>query len=185
MNGGDFSNNARVTPITIENGWSFAMSGGAITGNYNIRTDASVVFVTGAGSAFTMSGSAVISNNNNYSDNTGGGGGGVRVSYGASFTMSGGTIKGNYTRGTNPSEPSYGGGVFIASGGIFTKTGGIIYGLDEGSPDWNRVENNPSPPNLYAAQGYAVYCEDGPKYRDNTAAGAMNSAVTGSPGGWE
>ena len=49
-------------------------------------------------------------------------GGAVYVNNGGSFTISGGTIQGNYGR-------DFGGGVYINNGGSFNRTGGTIYGV--------------------------------------------------------
>ena len=62
--------------------------------------------------------------------NNNGNGGGVAVNNNGTFTMNGGTIKGNTAAGgtATPSTGGYGGGVYVAAGGKFTMNGGTIGG---------------------------------------------------------
>jgi hypothetical protein len=176
MTGGEISNIARHSAVYMTGNTSiFNMSGGIITGCRG--TNGSYAGgVTIRGGTFTMSGSAEISGN--YSVTTSGYGGGGVIVNGGTFIMQGGTIRNNYTN-------MNGGGVFVRSGATFTKTGGIIYGMDAGAPDWNRITNNPTPPNAYAGQGYAVYVA-GPtvRVRDNTADPSVG-LDSGTADNWE
>jgi hypothetical protein len=86
--------------------------------------------------------------------------------------MSDGTISGNTAR--------YGGGLFILSGTFTKQQGGIIYGSDAD----NTLQNDATYGGSY---GDAVYVGSGPKKRNSTAGEGvtMNSAQSGSKGGWE
>jgi hypothetical protein len=161
---------------------SVTMTGGLIANN-NAAGNLShaPVFISGAGSTFTMSGGEI-------SGNRGPSAGAVSVyTGGARFYMRGGVIRNNYA--TNSATDNTGGGVSVRSAGIFEKTGGIIYGLDaQGSGNWNRINANPSPPDLHAGNGYAVFVEGTPpKFRDNTSNVGDNkdASKAGSAGGWE
>jgi hypothetical protein len=91
--------------VSVGNGGTFTMQGGAVTG----ITNGGGVNVHN-GSTFTMSGGAIRGN----------GGGGVSVGNGGTFTMSGGAITGN----TN----DHGGGVRIDERSVFTMIDGAITG---------------------------------------------------------
>jgi hypothetical protein len=183
MNGGTIADVLRSSAVWVQSGGSFVMDGGSITKNRCTNAGSmSVIFIEGAGSSFTMSGGEISDNYTSMNSVTYGGA--IRVNSGARFDMTGGVIKNCYV---NPATQC-GGAVYIASGGAFTKSGGIIYGVDaQSTGDWNRIRNNPNPFDAYLGQGYAVYCVDGAKFRDNTsyAVDAMNSAIAGSGGGWE
>ena len=182
MTGGRISEHIRNGPVRIQNGGSFDMSGGIITGNRQSQTTQSIpssmVTVVGAGSSFTMSGNAEISSNRGMTR-----GGAVWVTSGGTFSMISGTIRDNRTD-YEGNYPAYGGGVYVANGGIFNKTGGIIYGREVGAPNWNRL--GPTHGN-WPGQGAAVYCESGSKFRDITsnATHIMDSSIAGPAGGWE
>ena len=164
-------NGNRGAAIWVQNGGSLDMQGGKISG---CEADyGAAISVEGAGSAFTMSGGEI-------SDNTAstGYGGAVNVEYGSAFTMSGGKISGN-TASAN------GGGVHVESGsvygsGTFTKqSDGIIYGSDAESGLRNTADT-----------GQAAYVNvesSSAKKRDSTAGVGvtLDSAVSGSAGGWE
>jgi hypothetical protein len=108
--------------------------------------------------------------------------------------MNGGTISGNTASAAlDPFLPpgyssssfsygAYGGGVYVGDGGRFTKqSGGTIYGSDAGDTLKNAVTST----STYGG-GHAVYVESGRKR--NTTAGVgvtLNSAKSGSEGGWE
>jgi len=175
MKGGTISNSQRQGPIHIQSGGTFTMDGGRITGNNaNNNTLGSIVRLEGTNTIFVMNDGEIDSNQGPST------GGAVRVSSGARFNMLGGTIRNNVAG-------NFGGGVYVVEGGTFIKTAGIIYGLDDGTPNWNRITNAPSPANRYEGQGYAVYCEDGHKVRDDTSESllGMNSNIAGVPGGWK
>jgi hypothetical protein len=197
------SNNA-ASLVTVESGGTLVMENGSkITGN-STSGEGGGVFSYGAivmnggiisnntsgsygggivsSGSFTMNGGTI---SGNVMTSSSAGGGGV-VTVGGSFIMTGGTISGN----TAP----WGSGALIWSGnnvdilGTFLKTGGVIYGSDASE-------------DLRNAPGYAVAVE-GAAYNDsgnlvsnpiaakkrNTTAGAgvtLNSAISGSAGGWE
>jgi hypothetical protein len=142
---------------------TFVMSGGVIHGNTSkdgggIRSQ----------STFTMSGGTI-------SGNTGVWGGGVGTD--GTFAMSGGTISGN--------TGLRGGGVDVYPSGTFTKqSGGVIYGANPSSS----LKNTATEGDGY---GHAVYVDNSSittsKKRNTTAGTAvrLNSAVSGSAGGWE
>jgi hypothetical protein len=89
----------------------------------------------------------------------------------AVFTMNGGTISGN-TAVDSGGSASGGGGVYFGKFGdgssiAFTKEpGGLIYGKNEDEKS-NLVKDGSGAP--LDGQGHAVYFEDGPRIRDNTA----------------
>jgi hypothetical protein len=84
--------------VHVENGGTFSMSSGVITGN-TVRT---------------------ATNGSQY-------GAGVYVAGGGTFTMSGGEIWDNTASDDDPSLPvAGGGGVYVNGGGIFTMSGGTI-----------------------------------------------------------
>jgi len=115
------------------------------------------------------------------------------------LVMTGGIISGNTcTSTTNPNtffftelDGAYGGGIYNY-GNFFTKTGGIIYGNDvsgndsDGIPLKNSAQNDSDG----LGGGHAVFSGySGGTYarRNNTSweAGAMDSGISGSAGGWE
>jgi uncharacterized repeat protein (TIGR02543 family) len=180
MNGGDISNNSIYSyygggGVHIDSNGTFTMSGGKIKNNsaYNYSSSNSTNGggVSVWGGVFTMNGGEVSDNSAyNYDSNPSSYGGGVDV-YGGMFTMSGGTISGN--------TASYGGGVYV-SGSFIKQSNGIIYGSNASSGLKNTAsygDNN----------GHAVYVSGSVKKRNTTAGSdvTMNSAVSGSAGGWE
>jgi len=180
MSGGEISKIGRQSGVIVDSGGKFNMSGGIIkecAGNNGSYAGG----VTVCSGNFTMSGNAEISGNYAGSSSSYGGGG-IRVQNAGIFSMTGGVIKNNWTT----SDSKFGGGVLVENGGTFTKTGGIIYGMNATTTVWNRITENPSPTNSYAGQGYAVYCQNGHKVRDNTAdtTDSMDSTTTGTSGGW-
>jgi hypothetical protein len=98
-------------------------------------------------------------------------GGGVCVVSGT-FTMSGGEISGN-------TASSYGGGVCVVSCTFTKQLGAVIYGSDASSGLKNTAGGS--------SYGHAVYVSSGAKKRNATAGTGvtLNSAVSGSAGGWE
>jgi hypothetical protein len=170
MTGGTIRNIGNRGPITIQSAGSFNMSGGFIINNNNHNsTTASVIFVTGANSSFTMSGGEISDNASQLGP--GHGGGAVRINNGASFTMTAGVIRDNHVI---LASCLGGGGVYVANSGIFKKTGGIIYGNEpaaELSGDWNRItaDGRDGGTTLITGKGAAVYCQYGPKFRDTTS----------------
>jgi uncharacterized repeat protein (TIGR02543 family) len=111
-------------------GGSFAMSGGAISGNSiadtgsaNITRYGGGVYFNSTGGSFTMSSGDITDNETlgSGSYGTGSGGGVYFTSTGGSFTMSGGAVISKNTAGS-------GGGVVVASTGKFTMDGGTIGG---------------------------------------------------------
>jgi hypothetical protein len=122
-----------------------------------------------SGGTLAMETGSKITGNRNYSSSSNGGG----VSVSGTFTMSGGAISGNRAS-------SYGGGAYVSSGGTFTKqSGGVIYGSDVDTALKNIATND---------NGNAVYVASSPAKQRNTTAGegvALDSATSGSAGGWE
>ena len=162
--GGTFiMNNGSSVTGAVGNGVSsigtFNMLGGTISNNNVVgEGNDGGRGVNINGGTFTMSGGAISDNSAFY------GGGGVQVSNG-SFIMTGGTISGNYVheRGNGA-----GGGVLVR-GGSFTKTGGTIDDTND------------------AAHGKVAYVNNGSKTRNTTAGPGdnLNSAMSGTSGGWE
>ncbi len=106
------------------NGGTFTMKGGAISNNTNTTTGnygGAGVYIAGSSGVFNMEGGTISENTSpKY-------GGGVFLTA-ATFNMSGGTISGNSnTSGT------YGGGVYIAGSSIFNMSGGTITGNSAGT----------------------------------------------------
>lgn len=100
----------------------FEMIDGIITGNTSTYNGGGVFSTTN----FKMSGGTISNNSSNKKLESGyaNGGGGVCVSYGGTFTMTGGEICSNKTETIGHERGAWGGGVF--SGGTFTMTGGTI-----------------------------------------------------------
>jgi uncharacterized repeat protein (TIGR02543 family) len=185
MDGGTISNNV-ITEVggggagvylwpSVSSLSVFNMNGGIITNNTAEGRGAGVLVQAGE---FTMSGGEISGNTSgNTSSSSYSYGGGVYVEsfsgQGGSFTMSGGTISGN--------TASYGGGVYVSSGTFTKQSGGVIYGSNAG----NTLENTATSGDSY---GHAVYVSSSPAKKRNTTAGtgvALDSAVSGSAGGWE
>jgi hypothetical protein len=169
MSGGEISGNSAASTgqsygggVYVYSG-TFNMNGGEISDN-NAASGGGGVFVV-SGGTFNMSGGEISGNKATSSSSAGGG-----VYVDGTFTMSGGTISGN--------TAYRGGGVFVY--GTFTKqSGGTIYGSAESDSLKNTAQNDNS--------GHAVYVSSGSKKRNSTAeAGVtMDSATSGSAGGWE
>ena len=158
MSGGTISGNASSTSggggVHIADGGKFIMTGGTIGGateeDANTSQYGNGVRVTGSGSQFLMSGSAVISGNKGAQS-----GGGVHIGNGGSFDLSGNAVisgnratygagvrgEGPFTMsmsggtigGTTPAEANIasgsGGGVYVSgSGAEFKMSGGNITG---------------------------------------------------------
>jgi len=165
MNNGSSVKGANDSGVVVEG--TFTMNGGTINGNkygidpYSRTTNGGGVYVRSG--IFTMGGGTI---NSNIADEYGGG----VVIWGGTFTMSGGSISGN-------TASRSGGGVAVFANapynnGTFTKAGGTI-------DDTN-----------YASTGKVVYVVTGGdvnNMRETTAGPSdnLNSAVTGSAGGWE
>jgi uncharacterized repeat protein (TIGR02543 family) len=188
MSGGEISGNSSASGGGVyvsNNGGTFTMSDGEISGKSSYYNGGGV-YVGGSGT-FAMSAGEISGNSSNS------GGGGAYVS--GTFTMSGGVISGNkvpyyssgggvHVSGTftmsggviSDNSASSGGGVYVP--GTFTKqSGGVIYGSNASSGLKNTSSVN---------NGHAVYVSSG-KIR-NTTAGVgvtLDSAVSGSTGGWE
>jgi hypothetical protein len=179
MSGGTINGNTSSSTSSFSEGGgvyvrgsTFTMSGGIISGNTSSSTssfsEGGGVYVRG--STFTMSGGEISGNtatsNSSFSD-----GGGVH-SEGA-FTMSGGTISGNTATAT---ASSYGGGVYIGDSGTFTKAANTGCRI---------ISNILSPASTNHGNQVDVY--PGNKYRNADAGDtvALNSATSGSEGGWE
>jgi uncharacterized repeat protein (TIGR02543 family) len=151
--------------VFIATNGTFTLSGGTISGNSASSSSGhgGGVFANGM---FTMSGGEISGNTGSSS------GGGVDVS-GGTFIMSDGTISGN--TGSN------GGGVYVNSGSFIKQSNGIIYGSNASSG----LKNTANGDNY----GHAVYVYDSSSSKKrNTTAGTgvtLNSATTGSAGGWE
>jgi hypothetical protein len=87
--------------------------------------------------------------------------------------MNGGTISGN--------SAIYGGGVYVYSGTFTKQSGGTIYGSNAGSTLKNTATYGDG-------FGHAVFVPGSPGKKRDTTAGtgvALNSAASGSAGGWE
>jgi hypothetical protein len=106
--------------VYANNNGAFDMTGGTITGNTS-NYGGGGVYIDNYGT-FTMSGSADISGNT--IDN--GNGGGVYVWGEGTFTMEGGTISGNTANKESPDVSGNGGGGVYVRNGTFTMTGGTI-----------------------------------------------------------
>jgi hypothetical protein len=177
--------------IRVNAGGTFYMYGGAIHDNSVTTTgNGGGVYTQDRGAVIVLDGGTISANTGDFgggialsgyselrmlsgeiSGNVAGGfsadgsrGGGVYVggSALASFTMSGGVIKGNSASVVKEGKGGLGGGVYVGDGKVFTKTGGIIYGVDEGANS-----------NMSAVNGQAVYHKlSGTdfKLRNNTAA---------------
>jgi hypothetical protein len=201
MNGGTISNNSSNSGggVYFNSGSVFTMTGGTIGGN-SAPFHGGGVYASGS---FEMSGGTIGGNSAGYY------GGGVYVS--GSFEMSGGTIGGNSagyygggvflsgigvftmnggTIGSNIANNS-GGGVYVGDSGSFKKepetaggASGVIYGSGEGGNS-NLVKDGSGSP--VDDKGHAVYVNNGPKKRDNTAGPGvtLDSTVSGPSGGWE
>jgi uncharacterized repeat protein (TIGR02543 family) len=161
---------------------AFTMNGGIITNNTAEGRGAGIL---ANGSNFTMTGGTISNNTARY-------GGGIytdnhtvypyagapsTVTTEGIFTMSGGTISGN-------TASYYGGGVYVGGGSTFIKqSGGTIYGSNASGTLKNTAASGDS-------SGHAVYMyiDSSPAKIRNTTAGSgvtLNSAVSGSAGGWE
>jgi uncharacterized repeat protein (TIGR02543 family) len=164
-------NNNNYVLVRVNDGGTLIMNSGTkITGN-----NGAGVYVRGG--AFNMSGGEISGNH----------GGGVDVS--GTFNMSGGTISGNTTIVDTTYYDGGGGGVYVRGGGAFNKTGGTITGYASDTVNGNVVKDSSGV--VLNNQGHAVYVyvsETAPAKRRETTAGPgvnLNSAVTGSQGGWE
>ena len=120
--------------VKVENGGTFNMYGGTITGN--TASHGGGVYVDGTGSTFTMNGGTISGNEATGSSGTSGG---VYVSNNGTFTMNGGTISGNTAgstdggvgvyRGTGPAKFEMNGGEI--TGNTAATNGGVgVYGRD-------------------------------------------------------
>jgi hypothetical protein len=192
---------------------AFTMSNGTISGNSVKSCSGGGVFIT-AGGSFTMSGGTISGNSANLAGHGGGVavGGGYTGTH--TFIMSNGVISGNTARygggvyvehsgssaltrsgGTNSgNSANSGGGVHVATfhgggmdrSGTFTKQGGgIIYGFNETDRNLRNTAINGDGYGHAVAVGDFVYGLS--KKRNSTAGTAvgLNSAISGSMGGWE
>ncbi|MDR1025664.1 MAG: InlB B-repeat-containing protein [Treponema sp.] len=178
MRGGTISGNTTTAAygggVFVSSGGTFTMSGGTINGNTAAFYGGGVYVRNGT---FTMRG-GTISGNTAAAASQSAYGGGVYVESRGTFTMRGGTISGNTV--SSPYYAAYGGGVYVSREGTFTKqSGGVIYGSNESN---STLKNT-------ATYGHAVYVSGSPanKIRNTTADAntTLNSAVSGSAGGWE
>jgi hypothetical protein len=197
--------------VYVGSSGTFTMSGGEISGNTASASHYYAdVYAYGGGvyvasGNFTMSGGKISGNtasasaSSYYSSSYGYSsydvyayGGGVHMASG-NFTMSGGEISGNTASASSSSSSvyvyAYGGGVYVASYGTFSKTsaGGTIYGSNATDTTLrNSVSRTGGSSYHSGANGHAVYAGTN-KVRNNTAGAdvALNSAVSGSSGGWE
>jgi hypothetical protein len=120
------SGNAGSGGVRVEDGGTFTMQGGEISGNSaSGEQNGSGGGVDVNKAAFTLSG-GTISGNTAEGKQDAAGGGGVRVGgENTTFTMTGGTISGNTASGK---EWSGGGGVKMEEGTTFNMSGGTISG---------------------------------------------------------
>jgi len=116
--------------VFVNNGGTFNMEGGTISGNAASSTSSfsggGGVYVSGG--SFTMKGGTISGNtasSTSPSSYHSGSGGGVYI-YGGTFIMDDGTISGNTA--SSSVGLSGGGGVFLESSGAFTMKGGTING---------------------------------------------------------
>jgi fibronectin type 3 domain-containing protein len=180
LNGGTISNNTAASSgggvfVDGEYSGSLTLSGATISGN----TVTGSGYVGGgvgiySGATFTMT-SGTISGNRATS---GGGVGGTDNTDGGRFIMSGGTISGNSATGASSYNGS-GGGVYLQNKYTFTKSGGTIYGSNASTLSNTAVDGGAA---VY------IYISSSTQRRRNTTAGpsvSLDSAKTGSAGGWE
>jgi hypothetical protein len=153
--------------INVNSGGTLVMNTGSkISGNTS-SYGGGVYVGSDNNTIFTMDGGAISGNSATSR------GGGVFADNNRTFTMNGGVISGN--SGTR------GGGVYIDTNGVFVKqSNSIIYGSNAGSSQKNTATAGD-------AYGHAVYVNSGSKKRNATAGAEirLNSAVSGSAGGWE
>jgi TolB-like protein len=163
MQGGTISGNTSSNfggGVLVSYRGTFTMEDGAINGN--TAQEGGGVFL---GGTFTMQGGTISGNTATRS------GGGVYFS-GETFTMQGGAISGNTASGRyisgDGSHLYGGGGVYLLGGGMtFTKTGGTISGSDA-----TLGERNTS-----SGQGHAIYWAS--RWRNATAGPNDNTAGYG------
>jgi hypothetical protein len=196
MNGGEISSNT-LTPyshrtsggggVLVDLGGIFIMTNGKITNNtascHSESLSGGGVLVRQYGN-FTMK-NGEISNNTCFStkpyDGTYSsyGGGGIAIYESGAFVMEDGVISGN-TAEANAHPSAVAGSAVFSWGSVFKKTGGIIYGTDAGESLKNKIS---------AGQGHVVQMQMDPNIfkRDTTAGATVNldSAISGSAGGWE
>jgi uncharacterized repeat protein (TIGR02543 family) len=191
MNGGEISGNSAAFSsrsggtsgggVYVYSSGTFTMNGGEIGGNSAASGGGVHVYGT-----FTMSGGEISGNSAAYASDyantySSAYGGGVFVN-GGTFTMSGGEISGNSASVAVASSyaAAYGGGVAVR-GGTFTKqSGGTIYGSNASGTLKNTVSSD--------SYGHAVFVESSPTKKRNRTADSgvtLNSATSGSAGGWE
>jgi hypothetical protein len=124
----------RGAGIHIGNGGVLSIAAGVIIKNNEANTEGGGVYVTGAGSSFTMNGGEI--SHNKAANGNSGKGGGVYVETNGTFTMEGGTI-------TENESGNDGGGVYVADGSTAlikqgdikankAKYGGGVYIRDNG-----------------------------------------------------
>jgi hypothetical protein len=128
--------------VFVDNGGSFTMEGGTISGN---SADVGGGIYIKSGGSFTMRGGTI---SGNITDSGTKAGGGVCVGDGGIFTMEGGEISDN--------SASRGGGVIVVIPGSFEKTGGVIYGDTDNSYSSGNTENTAT--SAASGWGHAVYC---------------------------
>jgi uncharacterized repeat protein (TIGR02543 family) len=188
--------------VYVNNGGSFTLDGGEISGNYAaldgggvwVGVSSSFTMITGKISgnhvettgynlygggvvvfgSFIMEGGEISDNYVLSTSNVTSGGGVAVLNNNASFIMSDGTISGNYA--------NRGGGVYVNGSGSFSKTGdSVICGDDDGDPEnGNPTDNTATYGDTY---GHAVYYTSGPRYRDKTLNSGDNIS-TSSDTGW-
>jgi len=170
--------------IDVVAGGTCTMNGGSVVGNVTFGYGGGVC-LSGTGSRFVMNGGQICYNTTN-SNGAGEYGSGVCV-YAGTFTMTDGTIAGNYSG-------NYGGGVYVYSDATFVMSGGAItenQSRDEGGGvyvsgeyDGNgnytggyfKVSDNPQiMDNLQAQQSNNVHLE----YASITVIGALDDAYIG------
>jgi hypothetical protein len=142
------------------NGGTFTMSGGAVSGNTS--SSSSFYSIGGGvynnGGTFTMLGGAVSGNSSASSSSYSSYGGGVYNNSGT-FTMSGGAVSGN-SSSSSAAASSSGGGVYN-NGGTFTMSGGTVSGNSASAAS-----------SSYSSSGGGVYVSSG---TFTMSGGAVNS----------
>jgi hypothetical protein len=193
---GNFSTSSSVYGggVTVDMGGAFTMNGGEINGG-NSAARGGGVYVDGG--AFTMHDGEISGNTSTSSGN----GGGVYIN-GGTFTMNGGDIYYNAT--------DKGGGVIIREDGTFTMNGGVIYSnaassgggvlvgtsgtftkqmgaIIDGSDASDTLKNIATDGNSYGHAVHVLISSSSSRKRNTTAGPnvTLNSARSGSAGGWE
>jgi hypothetical protein len=189
MNGGIIRNNTFSTTWNTQSAGGvrtglglFTLTGGEIRDNTGSYTGGAQAAIAGGVmcSEMRMSGGIISGNSASNTAARGGTGGGILVST-KPLLISGGEISNNSATGARA-----GGGIRVLGAdrnGVLQKlsTGGVIWGADAAPALQNKVNGSSS------AVSYGGWDNEDAKARANTAnlADTMDSALTGSAGGWD